>query len=134
MTMKVRGACVCGAVAFEIEEPFLAFQYCHCSRCRKKSGSAHAANAFVPLAQLSWVRGENSVRRFDMPDTRWTSAFCPTCGSSMPWLNRKKTVYVVPAGALEDACEKPRRNIHFASRAPWYVHASELETFDGLPT
>lgn len=131
--MRVRGACVCGAVAFEIEEPFVAFQYCHCSRCRKKTGSAHAANAFVPPAQFAWVRGEGVVRRFDLEGTRWTSAFCGTCGSAMPWLSRNGTTYVVPAGDLEGACEKPRRNIHFGSRAPWYLPASELETFDALP-
>ncbi len=132
--MKIRGSCVCGAVAFEIEEPFAAFQYCHCSRCRKKSGSVHCANAFVPVAQFAWVRGAELVRRFDLEGTRWSSAFCGTCGSSMPWANRNGTMFLVPAGALEDAMtEKPRRNIHFASRAAFYVHASDLETFDGLP-
>jgi hypothetical protein len=132
--MKIRGACVCGAVAFEIDEPFAAFQYCHCSRCRKKSGSAHCANAFVPRAQFGWVRGEEHVKRFDLEGSRWSSAFCATCGSAMPWLNRPGTMFLVPAGSLDDATtEKPRRNIHFASRAHWYTHASTLETFEALP-
>ncbi len=131
--MEVKGSCVCGAVAFHVEEPFVAFQYCHCGRCRKKTGSAHAANAFVEAEKLTWIRGEGHVRRFDVPDTRWSSAFCTTCGSAMPWLNRTHTHYVVPAGAFETTTEKPRRNIHFASRASWYVSAAELETFDGLP-
>jgi hypothetical protein len=125
---------VCGAVAFEIEEPFVAFQYCHCSRCRKKSGSAHCANAFVPQKQFAWLRGEENVRKFDIEGTRWSSAFCKTCGCAAPWRNRKGTTFLVPAGSLDDAIsEKPARNIHFASRASWYVHASTLETFDALP-
>lgn len=132
--MKVQGQCMCGAVAFEIDEPFAAFQYCHCSRCRKKTGSAHASNAFVPTAQFAWVRGADQVRKFDLEGTRWSSAFCTTCGSGMPFVNRAGTMWVVPAGSLEDSTnEKPRRNIHFASRAPWYVHASTLDTFDALP-
>jgi len=132
--MKARGSCVCGAVAYAIEEPLAAFQYCHCSRCRKKTGSAHAANAFVPVAQFAWVRGEDHVKRFDLEGTRWSSAFCATCGSAMPFVNRAGTMVVVPAGALDEPLEdKPRRNIHFASRAPWYVAASTLETFDALP-
>jgi hypothetical protein len=132
--MKAHGSCMCGKVAFSVEEPFAAFQYCHCSRCRKKTGSAHAANAFIAVAQLTWERGADQVTRFDLEGTRWSSAFCSACGSAMPFLNRAGTMYVVPAGSLEgELTEKPRRNIHFASRAPWYEHASALETFDAIP-
>ena len=132
--MPLKGLCMCGAVAFEVDEPFAAFPYCHCSRCRKRTGSAHAANAFVPPAQFRWVRGEANVKRWDLEGTRWTSAFCSTCGCSAPWINRTGTMMVVPTGSLEgEMTERPRSNIHFASRAPWYVHASELTTHDELP-
>ena len=40
------GTCLCGAVRFEISGSFERFYLCHCSRCRKGSGSAHAANLF----------------------------------------------------------------------------------------
>ena len=46
-----KGSCVCGAVEFEIRPPYRFFQYCHCSRCRKRSGSIHAANVAVPADQ-----------------------------------------------------------------------------------
>ena len=78
---RTEGSCVCGAIAYSIEGPFIAFQYCHCSRCRKASGSAHAANLFVKTAQLYWERGEESVQRFELPDAKyWSHCFCPTCG------------------------------------------------------
>lgn len=125
---------MCGAVAFEVEEPFSAFVYCHCSRCRRKTGSAHAANALVPLAQFAWVRGADLVRKYDLEGTRWSSAFCPTCGCSMPFPHKSGSAYLVPAGSLEgQASERPRINLHFASRAPWYAHAAELETFETIP-
>jgi hypothetical protein len=97
--MKLRGSCVCGAVAFEVEEPFAAFVYCHCSRCRKKTGSAHAAK--VPAAQCSWTLGKDLVRKFDLEGTRWSCAFCPTCGSGLPFVNGAGTMFVVPAGSIE---------------------------------
>jgi hypothetical protein len=132
--VRLHGSCVCGAVAFEVEEPFATFAYCHCSRCRKKTGSAHAANALVPAASFFWTRGQERVRKFDLEGTRWSSAFCETCGSSLPFVNRTGAMFVVPAGSLEGALgEKPRCNIHFASRAPWYEHASALPTFDEIP-
>jgi len=34
-----RGSCLCGVVAFEVEGPFDLFLNCHCSRCRKATGT-----------------------------------------------------------------------------------------------
>jgi hypothetical protein len=108
--------------------------YCQCSRCRKKTGSAHAANALVPLAQFAWTRGAELVRKYDLQGTRWSSAFCPSCGCSMPFPHKSGRAWLVPTGSLEgELSQRPLLNIHFASRAPWYRHASELETFDTVP-
>ena len=135
MEKAVRGSCVCGTVSFSIEPPFRGFQYCHCSRCRKQSGSAHGANVFVPVGQFRWDRGEEHVQRFELPEAKyWCSAFCRECGSTMPWLTKPKTAFVVPAGSLDDdPGDRPRFNVFFASRAPWYVEASELERHETLP-
>lgn len=127
-----RGSCVCGAVRYTIHPPFLAFQLCHCSRCRKASGSAFGSNIFVPTTQLSWDTGEAKVRRYDLPEAKyWSHCFCDSCGSALPWLTRTGKAYVVPAGTLDDhPGVEPIRNIHFASRASWHVDNASLETFD----
>ena len=80
---------------------------------------------------IAWTRGEDHARRFELPTARaWCNSFCATCGSSVPWLSRSGKLMIVPAGALEDdPGERPRRNVFFAARAPWYVHASELPCF-----
>ena len=131
----VRGSCVCGAVRFTVETGSSAFQYCHCSRCRKASGSAHAANYFVGPEGVTWDEGEDKVRVFELSGARyWNTAFCADCGSKLPWKTRTGKAWVVPAGAFDDAPpEKPERNIYFGSRGDWYAHASELETFDEFP-
>lgn len=133
----IAGACVCGAVKYTIRAPFITFQYCYCSRCRKATGSAHAANLFVAADQLTWEAGaEQHVRRFELASAKyWSHCFCDTCGSSMPWLTRTGKAFIVPAGTLDGTPEiAPRYNIFWESRAPWYVHASELETFaEGPP-
>ncbi len=134
-TDEVRGSCVCGKVRFAFQPPFRFFQYCHCSRCRKRSGSAHAANIAVMADQLRFLEGDELVRRFELPGAKsWSNAFCGECGSGLPWLTRNGRAYIVPAGTLDDPPPSgPTRNIHFASRAAWYAHASELERFDGEP-
>jgi hypothetical protein len=126
------GSCVCGAVAFEVRTPYRFFQYCHCSRCRKRTGSIHAANIAVPADQLSFTRGEDRVKRFELPAAKmWCNAFCEVCGSGMPWLTRNGRAYIVPGGALdEDPIERPARNVWMASRAAWEVEAASLPCFD----
>ncbi len=131
----VRGACVCGKVRYAVRPPFMAFQYCHCSRCRKASGSAHAANLFVATEQLSFESGEEHVRRFDLPEAKyWSHCFCDTCGSAVPWKSRTGKAFIIPAGTLDDdPGMRPTRNIYCAYDPEWYVPASELPKFDEGP-
>ena len=126
------GSCVCGAVAFELRPPYRFFQYCHCSRCRKRSGSIHAANIAVVADQFTWLRGESHIKRFELSTApAWCNCFCELCGSGMPWHTRNGKAVIVPAGALDDdPIERPSRNVWMTSRASWELPASELPLFD----
>jgi hypothetical protein len=126
------GSCLCGSVKFEITPPFSAFRYCHCSRCQKASGSAHAANAFVPKAQFAWRAGEALVKRFDLPGAqRFAVWFCTQCGSRVPHEVRGREDMLVPAGLLDNApAQKPENSIFWASRAAWYVPPGEMPCFN----
>ena len=129
------GSCVCGAVAFEVKPPYRFFQYCHCSRCRKRSGSIHAANLAVPVDQLAFLRGEDHIKRFQLPGAKsWSNCFCEVCGSGLPWRTRNGIAYIVPAGTLDDdPIERPTRNIWTGSRADWEIAAATLPDFEGEP-
>src|SRR5947208_2450444 len=84
-----RGSCLCGEVVFEVDGPFDKFLNCHCSRCRKASGTAHSCEVIVKAAALRWLQGEARVARFDLPQARsFATAFCSRCGSPMPHLTR----------------------------------------------
>ena len=108
----VRGSCLCGEVAFEVERPFDAFLNCHCSRCRKASGTAHSCEVVVKAAALRWLRGETSVVRFDLPTARsFATAFCKNCGCPMPHLTRKDQT------TLQNVCLDALREIAFAGKA-----------------
>ncbi len=131
----VVGSCLCGGVAYELQPPFLFFQHCCCSRCRKSSGSAFSSSIFAKIDQFRWTRGEDLVRRFELPEAEhYCTGFCSRCGSSLPWLSRNGRYVLVPAGTLDgDPGARPSRRVHWASRAPWYVPVHELPTFDEGP-
>jgi hypothetical protein len=123
-----RGSCLCGAVAFAVEGPFDRFLNCHCSRCRKASGTAHSCEVIVKAAALRWLKGAESVVRFDLPQARsFATAFCRTCGSPLPHLTRSGCEAIIPAGGFDEALgAAPDRHVHWASRADWYAHGDWL--------
>ena len=53
MTKSIPGSCLCGAVRFEIRGSLERFFLCHCRRCQKDTGTAHAANLFSATAGLA---------------------------------------------------------------------------------
>ncbi|HEY0975411.1 MAG TPA: GFA family protein [Solimonas sp.] len=129
-----RGSCLCGLVAFEIEGEFERFYLCHCSHCRKDTGSAHAANLFSSSAQLRWLQGQENVQRFDLPQTRHSRSFCTTCGSAMPSLQMEGALLVVPAGSLDTAVpNRPNAHIFAASRANWDRDLESAPSADRFP-
>jgi hypothetical protein len=132
---KVIGSCLCGTVSYELSGNLGIFQYCHCSRCRKFTGSAHGANLLVSPDQFKWLSGEEYIGRYEPENTKYfATSFCKHCGSSLPWLGKTKKAVVVPAGTLDtDPGIKPSQNIFWSSKAVWYKAANELVKHEELP-
>ena len=128
--MNVRGSCLCGDVSFEVSLPFEAFVNCHCSRCRKATGTAHAVNAVVLPDAFRWLSGEGSVARYDLASAAsFATSFCKTCGSPLPHATRSGRQIIVPAGSFDEPLNTvPNRHAHWQSRADWYQHGDQLPT------
>lgn len=132
---SVKGSCLCGEVRYQVTGELMIFQYCHCSRCRKFTGSAHASNIFVQPQQFKWLSGEDNVVSYYLPESKYFgTAFCRTCGSSLPWLPKQGKVMVITAGTLDAAPDKlPMQNIFWHERPDWLPESHELPKFDKLP-
>ena len=132
---KFKGSCLCGEVKYQFSGPTKVFQYCHCTRCQKITGSAHASNIIIGPAQFEWLSGEKSVGRFELPEAKYfSSSFCKICGSSLPWLTQSGTAMIIPAGTLDDDPEaRPKHNIFYADKACWYDDVNSLVKYDALP-
>ncbi len=133
---KTSGSCLCGEISYQFVGPIKVFQYCHCSRCQKFTGAAHATNIIIDPTQFKWLSGESSLGRFELADAKhFATSFCTKCGSSLPWLTQSGKAIVIPAGTLDDDPEvKPIHNIFFANKAPWYEGVDDLKKYQELPT
>lgn len=126
------GSCLCGEVRFEVSGSFDRFYLCHCSYCRKDTGSAHAANLFSSSATLRWLAGKSAVRTFSLPGTRHRRAFCAVCGSALPCTDGG--MLAVPAGSLDsDVPIPPDAHIFAASKAGWDEGLETVPAFPQFP-
>ena len=132
--MKYKGSCLCGKANFEIEGEFDNFFLCHCERCRKDTGSAHAANLFSSTAKLRWLSGESEVKTFNYKSEGHIKSFCSNCGSALPNMQQEGKLLVVPAGCLDDDIQiKPQGHIFYGNKANWDDELEKVEKYKKLP-
>jgi len=130
-----RGSCLCGAVAFRIEHAPILARSCHCGRCRKGRGAAHATNMLVPVDGLRFTRGEGELAEYKIPEAKFfTQTFCRICGSKAPRIARDRGFAIVPMGALDDDPGiRLREHIWVGSKAPWHEIHDDLPRHDEGP-
>jgi hypothetical protein len=132
-THHLTGSCLCGGAKYSIEAEVRDFYYCHCSQCRKITGSNCAANILVKRVEVTWA-GDEHLRRYDVPGRSFTKVFCTTCGSGLPFLNATGDSLIIPAGSLDvPAPMNPIEHIFWADKADWDTTQPLLPVSDGFP-
>lgn len=78
----ITGGCLCGAVRFEVSEPFVSSNYCHCTRCQRRTGTAASINARAKPGTFRVIAGEDRIRSWRPPEGA-EKFFCGDCGSAL---------------------------------------------------
>jgi hypothetical protein len=126
----VKGSCLCGAVAFEIDPAGIALSVgCYCVNCRKVSGGESGVYLQVRPGSFRWLAGQDQVAGYESsPGNR--RGFCRVCGSITPIATNYGAVRV-PGGALdEDPGVAPQIAIYTASKAPWCAAEAAPDAFE----
>jgi len=128
-----QGKCSCGAVEIKIHGGIDAIIHCHCSRCRKSSGTAYATNGFINAHELDIVKGENNLSSYSakVGSSRY---FCATCGSPVYSANAQDpSRYRLRLGILDsDITELPISHNFVSSKANWEDLDADLPRYDGF--
>jgi hypothetical protein len=127
----IRGGCLCGAVTFEIARAVGPFELCHCTRCRKASGSAFAAGLGVRAEDFRLCSGAEYIRTFEAPilesPPAYGTSFCSRCGSPVPSPPPGAEWFEIAAGTLDgDPGLRPERHVFVEHQAPWFERSDEL--------
>lgn len=57
----MKGACLFGAVEFELNKDLVNMYQCHCEQCRKQTGTASSCGTVVEVALFNWLSGEKDI-------------------------------------------------------------------------
>lgn len=122
---RLAGRCLCGAVQYSVADAFGYALNCHCSNCRRATGSAFKPFAGIARDQLVVTQGEDVVRRFG--DAVTHDAHCGTCGSLLYSVVREGAYVHVTLGTLvDDPSIRPSAHIFVGSKAPWFTITDDL--------
>ena len=131
----IRGGCLCGGIRFEIARVVGPFELCHCSRCRKASGSAFVPWLGVLREDFRLLQGEELIQRYEAPlrnkPPPYRASFCGRCGSPVPDSKWGGSLIEVHAGVLDDDPGlRPERHILVEAKSPWFTISDALPQFD----
>lgn len=128
-----RGSCLCGSIKIEISGAITDIIHCHCSLCRKNSGTAYATNGFVKLKDFNVIDPDHRLGAFEIKPGK-KRHFCTTCASPVFSSNADKPDKIrLRLGILDtDITERPSSHNFVSSRANWDDLDAELPRYDSF--
>jgi hypothetical protein len=123
------GKCLCGAVHYAVTDEFVYAANCHCSNCRRATGSAFKPFAGIGRDRLSITRGEDSLMIFG--DENANDTHCKVCGSLLYSVVRDGAFVHVAMGTLvDDPTIRPTKHIFVGSKARWFTITDDLPQYE----
>ncbi len=127
---RLSGGCLCGAVRYLVDDAFRYAVNCHCSNCRRATGSAFKPFAGIGSEHLELTAGADSLMRYGGDAAH--DVHCRVCGSLLYSLLEHGARIHLTLGTLADAPSiRPTAHIFVGSKAAWYDITDDLPQFDG---
>lgn len=123
----MRGSCLCGAVAYEVDRLDMPIVHCHCRTCRKAHGAAFASTAGVMREHFRWVQGQERLASYESSPGKFRH-FCTVCGSHLVAERPGQPHVIVRVATLDDDPGV------VASAHIWLEHDEPWLNYEGLCT
>ncbi|MHC2466295.1 GFA family protein [Bradyrhizobium embrapense] len=122
------GECFCRDVRYEVADAFGYALNCHCSNCRRTTGSAFKPFAGIAREKFTVTSGAEGLLIYG--DELTHDAHCGRCGSLLYSQVRNGAYVHVTMGTLCDAPTiRPTAHIFVGSKAPWYEIRDDLPQY-----
>jgi hypothetical protein len=129
----LRGQCLCGAVRYAVANTFKYAFICHCSQCRRATGSAFKPFAGIESHALRLTQGDEQLLIYGNPQAAH-DVHCGRCGSLLYSVVREGAYVHVTLGTLLDAPDiRPVAHMFVGSKAPWFEIGDSLPQYEEFP-
>jgi len=126
---QLQGQCLCRAVTYSVDDAFAYALNCHCSQCRRATGSAFKPFGGIPIDRVRLIAGADAVMRHG--DDAGHDLHCRFCGSLLYSVVREGSYAHVTYGTLNDAPSlHPSAHIFVGSKAEWHHITDDLPQYD----
>lgn len=131
-SIMYQGSCLCGAIRVELVGVITDIIHCHCSLCRKNSGTAYATNGFINTSEFKVVDPQNKLGFYEMKPGK-KRHFCTVCASPIFSSNADNPSKLrIRLGILDSAItERPLSHNFVSSKACWDDLDAQLPRYDG---
>ena len=93
MSVRLNGSCLCGTVRYRVDDEFVYALICHCSQCRRATGSAFKPFGGIQKEKLALIAGDEAVMRYGGEVAH--DVHCGKCGSLLySWFRDSPYVHV----------------------------------------
>jgi hypothetical protein len=79
--------CACGQLSLQVRGDPSMHGVCHCTNCKRRTGSAFGISAYFPRSALVYIQGESQVYAFHHAPQNHEQQrhFCWRCGTTLFW-------------------------------------------------
>ncbi|MDD2802121.1 MAG: GFA family protein [Methylococcales bacterium] len=123
----MKGSCLCGAIAYEIDSIDMPAAHCHCRTCQKAHAAPFASTAGVMKKHFRWLQGEEKLSSFESSPGK-LRYFCSVCGSHLVAERVNQPHVILRIATLDDdPGVTPKAHIWTSHDVPWLA-------YQGIPT
>jgi len=130
MTSTTRTAsCCCGQLTATTTAEPIRVGVCHCLACQRRTGGVFASQARFPANAVAIAGTSNAYVRVGDEGGRATFHFCPTCGTTVYYINQgNEDSVAIPVGAFADpAFPAPTVSVYEERMHAWVNMPADIE-------
>src|SRR5437867_1364114 len=125
---KLSGKCPCGAVHYAVADEFVYAANCHCSNCRRATGSAFKPFAGIERGKLDITKGEDNLMIYG--DESGNDTRCKLCGSFLYSVVRDGAfVHLAMGTHVDEPIIRPTKHIFVGSKARWFTITDDVPQY-----
>src|SRR5215210_6946818 len=128
----MKGSCLCGAVAYEVDRLDMPILHCHCTTCRKAHAAPFAPTAGVYREHFRWLRGEEKLSFYESSPGKHRY-FCSVCGSHLVASRASQAHVVLRVVTLdENPHASSQAHIWTSHDVPWLEYGETVLSYPSL--